>query len=619
MTDETTAIAVAEDEASISDIEAIDFEEVISGAEVAEAGGLNGLFLAAAKRADEAGAAQALRVFRLLGAVCSFHFTPASPSEPFGAMWSTGAQRSPIPSDFRSTEKAAVLASALEKAKHPGLRARLADTLWLNDRKSRPAAEIAITGYLTCAEALIKGALKPRFRKEAAFPYEAIDLLRRALRIARTINKRSDLPVNVTAGASALLDAASSSGDLSCWLSAAKLCFQYGLVEPLAVASAAEHFANTNKDAEPTLLQRVWKLAASGYQEAGDNDNKTRCEIESAEQLVRMAHEMGGMASASWLMDAISAFRRIRGTKDRRKALEAELREHQKDALDQMGSFSHRIDLTDLAEATLAEFEGASLGVQLGLLADLARSQPMDELRKQVLETAQASPLSSLFGTSLLDAEGKVTFRSPGGSMSGEPDEAWFRHAIARHQSTYRQTVIGGQFEPVRQHLAFSYSLAERHFLPIVAHSPFVPPENEFIFALGFARMMQGDFVSAAHLLIPQLENSLRYVLKQLGTDPSMIQADLIQEDRSIGALLSDYRGLLEKSLSAPVVDEIDLLFNDRAGPALRHELAHGKLTTGHCLSHDAMYACWFIYRVTCMPLFQHWTEHIVPAVESEL
>lgn len=616
MADSAKLETASQDEASAADIEAVDFEEAIKGSSLAEAGSLDSLFFAAAKSAETNGDARALRVFRLLGGVCSFHFKPSDPAEPFGSMICFGQSRSPIPSDYRNDQAAAALAAALEKAKHPGLKARLADTLWLNDKKNRSAAESAITGYIDCASGLIAGTLDPRFRKEAEFPFEAIDLLRRALRIARAISGRADLPANVVDSANATLAAATV--DLSSWRSMAKLCFQYGIIEPLALAATAEQYATNNPDKDPTLLQRVWELSAAGYREAKDQANATRCEIEAAEQLVRMARQMNGMASASWLMDAINTFRRIPGTKERRKVLEAELRESQKDALDQMASFSHRVDLSDLVEATLAEFEGLPLSIQLGLLADLARSTPMEKLKKEALEISRASPLSSLFGTTRVDAEGKVIFRSPGGNLDGNEDEQALRHTICRNQGPHRQTMIAGQFEPVRRHIASAYALEERHFIPIVAHSPFVPPENEYIFALGFARLMQGDFVSAAHILLPQLENSLRYVLKQVGTDPSMIQSDLIQEDRSISALLSDHRDLLGKLLSIPVVDEIDLLFHDRAGPALRHEMAHGKLTTALCFSHDTKYACWFIYRLTCMRLFEYWDTHIAPAIDLE-
>ena len=73
--------------------------------------------------------------------------------------------------------------------------------------------------------------------------------------------------------------------------------------------------------------------------------------------------------------------------------------------------------------------------------------------------------------------------------------------------------------------------------MPITHTTPFVPPGYGNIFSLGFARMLQGDYVSAAHILFPQLENSLRHMLVLGNADPTKVEADLLQGDRALGAL----------------------------------------------------------------------------------
>lgn len=162
------------------------------------------------------------------------------------------------------------------------------------------------------------------------------------------------------------------------------------------------------------------------------------------------------------------------------------------------------------------------------------------------------------------------------------------------------------------------FPLEERHFAPIANMSPFVPYGHEHLFALGFARLWQGDYASAAHLLIPQLENSLRYVLLNANRDSSKIKPDLLQEDRSLSGLLQWLRPQLEEVFGADLVNEIDLLFNYRAGPALRHEMAHGKMSAGACYHRSGIYACWLIYQLTCLPLIRHWKDKVGPAIEQE-
>lgn len=153
--------------------------------------------------------------------------------------------------------------------------------------------------------------------------------------------------------------------------------------------------------------------------------------------------------------------------------------------------------------------------------------------------------------------------------------------------------------------------------MPIISMSPFVPTGHEHLMALGFTRFFQGDYASAAYLLIPQLENSLRFVLLNSNRETSKIKPDLLQEDRSLSGLLQSLKPELEEIFGADLVNEIDLLFNFRAGPALRHEVAHGKLTSGACYHPSAIYACWLMYRLTCLPLVREWKAQVAPAIEQ--
>ncbi len=185
--------------------------------------------------------------------------------------------------------------------------------------------------------------------------------------------------------------------------------------------------------------------------------------------------------------------------------------------------------------------------------------------------------------------------------------------SFVRHQR------VNGFIEPARRTLLDRFSVEERHLVPITHTSPFVPPGHGNVFSLGFARMFQGDYVSAAHILFPQLENSLRHMLVLANADPTKIDADLLQGDRALGALLDVNRGDLEEMWGRDIVHEIDILFNFRPGPSLRNELAHGKLSWGAFHSPETITACWFIFNLTCRPIFDQWRASVAPAIEMEL
>ncbi|MCB1885632.1 MAG: hypothetical protein KDG89_16840, partial [Geminicoccaceae bacterium] len=132
-----------------------------------------------------------------------------------------------------------------------------------------------------------------------------------------------------------------------------------------------------------------------------------------------------------------------------------------------------------------------------------------------------------------------------------------------------------------------------------------VPHGHEMIFATGFAHFFAGDFLVAAHLLVPQVEGALRHMLRQVGHDVTNMRTDGTQESRSLSNLL-DPKGLrreLEAMFGPAIVREVDDLFDFHGGPALRHGLAHGLMSDGAFWNEDVIYACWFVFRLVVLAL----------------
>jgi hypothetical protein len=86
----------------------------------------------------------------------------------------------------------------------------------------------------------------------------------------------------------------------------------------------------------------------------------------------------------------------------------------------------------------------------------------------------------SLFGASHLDREGKVVHRTDGGLFGDTGNNSAVRAQIAQAEGVRRRFIALGQIDPARR------AIMEEHYL--------------------------SDFVSAAYILTPLLENSLRHV-----------------------------------------------------------------------------------------------------------
>ena len=313
------------------------------------------------------------------------------------------------------------------------------------------------------------------------------------------------------------------------------------------------------------------------------------------------------MVAARHLMEAIEALRRIPNTGERRQQLESGLRDAQASIRDEMGTIPTPLDLTDLVKEARESVGGLNLAEALAAFAVLDSSPDPAALLEEARKQAEENLFSSHIPMSIVDDEGKVVSKSPALAEDGEDHDRAMHHSVARNEGLRRQLTTSGLIDPARRLIHEEHPLDQRDFLPLVAMSPIVPADRANLFSMAFARFFGGDFISALHILVPQLENSLRYILKQAGKDPSSIRSDMTQENRNLSVLLTKDRESLEEVFGAAIVYEIENLFDFRGGPSLRHQLAHGLVSGQACYGTDAIYACWFIYRLCCLPVFDHW------------
>lgn len=237
-------------------------------------------------------------------------------------------------------------------------------------------------------------------------------------------------------------------------------------------------------------------------------------------------------------------------------------------------------------------------------------------MRKEAVESETG--IAGMFASTHLDSEGKIIAEVEGASFDGSPpSEDWIKSKMIQRLQFTMDIAVRGQLEPARRFLAGEFPLSERHFRFIVLQSPFLPRHHAATFALGFARLMQGDMLSAGPILIPQLEHCLRHVLISASTDTSKMRNDLTQEDRSLSTLLNTYRDELVSIFGEDIVLHIDLIFNHRPGPALRHDFAHGKVGDRSYADPAIYYACCLIYLLVCIPLLSGWAQYVAPAIEA--
>jgi len=332
-----------------------------------------------------------------------------------------------------------------------------------------------------------------------------------------------------------------------------RLGASYGLIDWKAVAADAEELATAPSTLAPAwLLEEIWSLAAEAFERIKEKEGKRRSVARSVEQMLRR-REGPGSASANvfWTRKAIGKLRQAGGFKERIEELRQELRGFQDQALDETAQFSIAFDLTVEKRETDKLFGELSLADVLLQLGIFATSPELGELREHARKSREASFLGSMFGSSYMDEEGKIVAETEARSASERITDEQFKEDFARILDMRWHYLVGGYIEPARRTIMRRFPLEERHFRPLVGSSPFVPQGHEFIYSLGFSRFFQGDYASAVHLLVPQLENSLRHVLLPVLHQPDCFQFEFERVLRPLCLDRHRFFSLLEFTHSA--------------------------------------------------------------------
>jgi len=183
---------------------------------------------------------------------------------------------------------------------------------------------------------------------------------------------------------------------------------------------------------------------------------------------------------------------------------------------------------------------------------------------------------------------------------------------VVAHQSsngqeeaaTYQKIYALAFIEPARKQIILEHltqkledkKIKETDLLPLVANNPFVPPGREKLFIKGLYSGLIGDFVTSTHILIPQIENSIRYILWQ---KQSVITSKLekgIQHEYDLNKML--YLPEISSIFDDNTIFDLRGLLVEDVGSNLRNRMAHGLINDNDFSSPMFSYLWWVTLRL---------------------
>ncbi|MEN1971283.1 DUF4209 domain-containing protein [Luteimonas sp. MJ204] len=586
------------------DIAAVGWRDLLAGLESVDWSALWHAFSNAARSAEQEGFLARARVLWLFADACSMRLVPSSSNAPYRPNFVMDGQRSAVPDDFNDDDLNVVEMAAAD-IDEPWLRSRLADLLWIARRPRRvPNALDAIDAYRQIpleVDAMVAGGREGWAR--------AI-VLARMLRAAAG-DRLAQLEHSIV---ERLQTAASDSRYMGLWLS--DLLRENGLGESgrEAIAQKLMELAIAFKEAGEIQVSRDYFAAASHWFDACQNYAQSMAAlVEEAESWVHEAEARVSESTPSYLMassnyeSAIQTYRRV--PREHRLAYKvderlAELHALQAEAgarsVAEIRSISSPpVNITTLVDSAREAVRGKSLTEALLAFTSLYGGASWADARASAEEKIRRHPLSSMFSSVVMSRDGRVIARRPGVNLGGgspEEEAEAIRAEAIRDFTLMIGLVIQGKVLPALETILVEGSVAEGDLVHLAHRSPIVPPGRERLIGKALFRGFEGDWASAVHLLTPQIENMIRFHLKQAGAKTTTLDPRGIETENSLSALTE--MEAAKRVFGEDLVFEIQAVFCDPFGPNLRNEVAHGLLDDDQFASPYAVYAWWFALRL---------------------
>lgn len=405
----------------------------------------------------------------------------------------------------------------------------------------------------------------------------------RAFQIARKLGRNNHLFSETLAKIDAVLRKADGTDPLFLSLNLIEMVAPYvdkdRLQHYLSLSQKLFAQAKAGGIASEHVIQAAYRVYADLLHKANRGREIRTLKLELAEYYEALADDLAGrpLGAAQMLQKAYNLYDK---KQDREKLfqLRSKLKQVQQDRLNSMASIPFEFDAAPFRKNIAELFHGLSRQEAILTFGEIATLYKVDEVRQGVLTDHRRNVFSSLFSKRFIDEEGRlVKILPPLDLQNPQKDEALLRehmvHYVVEQRGLDEAVCLWYAYHKVQERGA----VAPEDLSFLIDQNALIPEERKAIIKTGLQLGLNGELYASLHILLPQMENLLRELVKICGDAPTYLKEDGTEDIKPLSQLF-DSQKLKE------VYDE-DLLFtwktllDERGGPNLRNEIAHGVLS----------------------------------------
>jgi hypothetical protein len=571
------------------DFEAVNWQEITAQAPAKQCYVYASLFAARVKEAEVAGDEKQQEIFTILVAATEPRLQVSRADMPYAPQWISREGRSFVPDDIPGAHLS-VLRELAPSIADPEMRARISDILWIRKRDHQMAM-LAVNSYLEAARAL----------EHPVSWMAGRDRAYRAIQLAAPLGPNSSYFRNVVAYVEDVIDRFVGHEPELLPARMMDILLIHRTGDPLKnaeIAHRAATEAETNHDWD--IAQDYWTIEATWHAINRDPVAERDSKIRAAETYVQLAERYAQSSPASYLSAtaqverAIEAYRRVGRCAERTDELRHVLDDYQQRSMSEMRSYEVKLpDTSELVRQSTDRVKDKPLEQALLNLAMIYQPPKMDELLPLAQQLSVESPINLLASSLVVDDQGHVVARDIGSLGDERGSNQVLGPELGRVAQTRQAFVTQAILEPARYQIITDHYVTLEVMTDLVSNNPFVPPGHEEIFARGLLAGFRSDFLVALSLLVPQIEQSIRYLLILSGVIPYGLDDNMIQQVHLLDVVLR--RPETSVIFGEHIVFDLKLLLVNHSSSNLRNRLSHGLMKADEYDGWASVYLWWLV------------------------
>lgn len=336
------------------------------------------------------------------------------------------------------------------------------------------------------------------------------------------------------------------------------------IIQGLETCLAAWAQAHATSSSPHSILNVAERLTQH-YRSIDSAENVQRVVRTAGTATLNICEKAPAMIASIWLQLAHDLYRQ-HGMKDEMERVLVAIKDKTRESKTQM--VSHVVSDSISAEDMERFASALTSGDVHAALASIVREfiPKLAALRNRVADIGERYVAMSLFPITLINDDQPIAHL---GSIRDDPEG----HVI--HQMSEDMKFVSIFLSHGLETFFSRFDLTAEGFVDLLYLSPLFNADRYQLLKSGIRHYREGDYISAVHVLLPQVEQAMRVLLASLNRPTNMQNTKIgAYQEKDLGGILADTK--LQNLLGENANKYLRTLLTDQRGWNLRNRVSHG-------------------------------------------